>query len=305
MDLKFVNFSNTGWKTSRILLGYFLLSSNIAVEKWLLGTYSLYEINFITAGLFMALTILHELLNRGSLLRIKPISWKILLPISLYTVGAWHCFLSALEGLSVFEFGAMSLLFPVVMSVLAILILRENPTIWTWPAIGFGMAGGWLMIQADWYGLRSSHFHAYMLGALIFSSLRWITVKYAGDRVPAAAMIFWEPVLVLLTMLFFIDFTNLWNKITPILLFAGVLLFFSRQCLVRSYQNSDTSATTISTLIYTKLGWTLLFGYLFWGTLPNLLEWLGVILIIISSWIIVYNSNQSSINRNMIQSNNK
>ena len=136
-------FFNPGWITCRILLGYFLLASNIAVEKWLLESYSLYEINFITAGLFMILTALQELLNRGSLQRIKPVSWKILLPISLFTLGAWNCFLSALSGLSVFEFGAMSLLSPVVMATLAMLILRENPSTWIWPAIGFGMAGGW------------------------------------------------------------------------------------------------------------------------------------------------------------------
>ena len=300
-----LTFFNPGWITSRILLGYFLLASNIAVEKWLLETYSLYEINFITAALFMILTALQELLNRGSLKRIKPVSWKILLLISLFTLGAWHCFLSALSGLSVFEFGAMSLLSPVVMAALAMLILRENPSTWIWPAIGFGIAGGWLMMQADWQGLSSSHFHAYMLGALIFSSMRWITVKYAGENVPASTMIFWEPFLVLVAMIFFIDFAYLWNKITPLLLSAGVLLFLSRQCLVRSYQDPVTSATSIASLIYTKLGWTLLFGYLFWGSLPELLEWFGVFLIIISSWIIVFRTTQSSKLGSMDQSNNR
>ena len=300
-----LTFFNPGWITSRILLGYFLLASNIAVEKWLLEIYSLYEINFITAALFMILTALQELLNRGSLKRIKPVSWKILLLISLFTLGAWHCFLSALSGLSVFEFGAMSLLSPVVMAALAMLILRENPSTWIWPAIGFGMTGGWLMMQADWQGLSSSHFHAYMLGALIFSSLRWITVKYAGENVPASTMIFWEPVLVLVAMIFFIDLAYLWNKITPMLLSSAVLLFLSRQCLVRSYQDPVTSATSIAALIYTKLGWTLLFGYLFWGSLPEPLEWFGVFLIVLSSWIIVFRTTQSSRLGSMDQSNNK
>ena len=300
-----LTFFNPSWITSRILLGYFLLASNIAVEKWLLETYSLYEINFITAALFMILTALQELLNRGSLQRIKPVSWKILLLISLFTLGAWHCFLSALSGLSVFEYGAMSLLSPVVMAALAMLILRENPSTWIWPAIGFGIAGGWLMMQADWQGLSSSHFHAYMLGALIFSSMRWITVKYAGENVPASTMIFWEPVLVLVAMIFFIDFAYLWNKFTPMLLSSAVLLFLSRQCLVRSYQAPVTSATSIAALIYTKLGWTLLFGYLFWGSLPKPLEWLGVFLIVLSSWIIVFRTTQSSRLGSMDQSNNR
>ena len=300
-----LTFFNPGWITSRILLGYFLLASNVAVEKWLLQTYSLYEINFITAGLFMILTALQELLNRGSLQRIKPVSWKILLPISMFTLGAWNCFLSALSGLSVFEFGAMSLLSPVVMATLAMLILRENPPTWIWPAIGFGIAGGWLMMQSNWQGLSSSHYYANMLGAMIFSSLRWITVKYAGENVPASAMIFWEPVLVLVAMSFAVDLTSLWNRITHMLFFSAVLLFFSRQCLVRSYQASETSATSIASLIYTKLGWTLLFGYLFWGSLPELLEWLGVMLIVISSWIIVFRTTPSSRFGSMNQSNNK
>jgi len=274
------------------------------VEKWLLETYSLYEINFITAALFMIFTALQELLNRGSLQRIKPVSWKILLLISLFTLGAWNCFLRALSGISVFEFGAMSLLSPVVMATLAMLILKEKPSTWIWPAIGFGMAGGWLMMQSDWQDLNSNPYHAYMLGALIFSSLRWITVKYAGENVPASAMIFWEPVLVLAAMLFFIDLAYLFNRITPMLFISAVLLFFSRQCLVRSYQAPVTSATSIAALIYTKLGWTLLFGYLFWGSFPEPHEWLGVLLIVISSWIIVFRTSPSSKFGSMYQSNN-
>ena len=138
----------------------------------------------------MILTALQELLKRGSLQRIKPVSWKILFLISLFTLGAWHCFLSALSGLSVFEFGAMSLLSPVVMAALAMFILRERPSPWIWPAIGLGMAGGWLMVNVEWQGWSSGYYHAFMLGALLFSSLRWITVKYAGESVPASAMIF-------------------------------------------------------------------------------------------------------------------
>ena len=100
-----LNYYNPTWITSRILLGYFLLSSNIAVEKWLLETYSLYEINFITAASFMIITAIQEFFTKGSFKSIRPCSWKILLLISILTLGAWHFFLTALKGLSVFEFG--------------------------------------------------------------------------------------------------------------------------------------------------------------------------------------------------------
>jgi S-adenosylmethionine uptake transporter len=291
---KLLTISNRGSITVRTLLGYFLLASNITVEKLLLESYNLYEINFSTAALFMILTALQELLKRGSLQRLKPVSWKILLLISLFTLGAWHFFLSALSGLSVFEVGAMSLLSPVVMAVLAMLILRERPSPWIWPAIGFGMVGGGLMVNVEWQGWSSGYYHAFMLGALLFSSLRWITVKYAGERVHASAMIFWEPIMVLLAMGSIVDLAGLWNKMTPMLFSSAVLLFLSRQCLVRSYQTPVTSATSISALIYTKVGWTLLFGYLFWGSLPEPLEWLGVLFILLSSWMIVFRVTPSA-----------
>jgi len=148
------------------------------VEKWLLESYNLYEINFTTAALFMILTALQELLKRGSLQRIKPVSWKILLLISLFTLGAWHCFLSALSGLSVFEFGAMSLLSPVVMAALAMVILRERPSPWIWPAIGLGMAGGWLMVNVEWQGWSSGYYHAFMILPCIHA--RSIVILFAA-----------------------------------------------------------------------------------------------------------------------------
>jgi drug/metabolite transporter (DMT)-like permease len=289
-----LTISSRGFITGRILLGYFLLASNIAVQKWLLESYNMFEINFTIAAMFMVFTSLQELLTKGSLQKIKPVSWKILLLISLFTLGAWNFFLSALLGLSVFEFGAMSLLSPVVMATLAMLILGEKQSSRIWPAIGFGIAGGWFLMQAEWQGWSSSHNHAFMLGALVFSSLRWITVKFAGENVPTSAIIFWEPALVLVAMGSTIDLADLWNKMTPLLFSSAVLLFLSRQCLVRSYQTTVTSATSISTLIYTKVGWTLLFGYLFWGNLPEPLEWLGILLIIFSSWMIVFRGTPSS-----------
>ena len=289
-----LTISNRGFVTGRILLGYFLLASNIVVQKWLLESYNMFEIIFIIAGMFMIFTTLQELLTKGSLQKIKPVSWKILLLISFFTLVAWNFFLSALSGLSVFEFGAMSLLSPVVMATLAMLILGEKQSSRIWPAIGFGIAGGWFLIQAEWQGWSSSHNHAFMLGALVFSSLRWITVKFAGENVPTSAIIFWEPALVFVVMGSTIDLADLWDKITPLLFSSAVLLFLSRQCLVRSYQTTATSATSISTLIYTKVGWALLFGYLFWGNLPEPLEWLGILLIIFSSWMIVFRGTPSS-----------
>jgi drug/metabolite transporter (DMT)-like permease len=150
------------------------------------------------------------------------------------------------------------------------------------------------MVNVEWQGWSSGYYHAFMLGALLFSSLRWITVKYAGESVSASAMIFWEPIMVLLVMGSIIDLAGLLNKMTPMLFSSAVLLFFSRQCLVRSYQTPVTSATSISALIYTKVGWTLLFGYWFWGSLPEPLEWLGVLLIILSSWLIVFRVTPST-----------
>jgi len=282
------------WTILIILTGYFFLASNIAVEKWLLETYSLYEINFITAAFFMIITALQELFTKGSIKRIKPVSWKILFIISIFTLGAWHFFLIALKGLSVFEFGAMTLLSPVLIAVLAIFFLRERPSFFIWPAIILGVLGGWLMMEGEWDGWSSVQYHFFMLAALLFSSLRWIVIKHVGEKIPTSALIFWEPALVLVSMGIILDLGILWEKITLILFSSALLLFLSRQFLVRSYQNRYTNATSISSLIYTKLIWTLIFGYWFWNNLPKPIELLGVVLIITSSVLVISPSLKSS-----------
>ena len=282
------------WTILIILTGYFFLASNIAVEKWLLETYSLYEINFITAAFFMIITAIQEFFTQGSIKRIKPVSWKILFIISIFTLGAWHFFLIALKGLSVFEFGAMTLLSPVLIAVLAIFFLGEKPSFFVLPAIILGVLGGWFMMEGEWDGWSSIQYHLYMLAALLFSSLRWIVVKHVGDKIPTSALIFWEPALVLVSMGIILDLGILWEKITLILFSSALLLFLSRQFLVRSYQNRYTNATSISSLIYTKLIWTLIFGYWFWNNLPKPIELIGVLLIITSSILVIFPSLKSS-----------
>lgn len=271
-----------GWT----LMGYFLLAANIAAEKWLLEGYNFKEINFATAAVIMTLTALQELAQRGNLKRLAPVRWRPLLLISSCTLAAWSCFLYSLIGLSMFEYGAISLLAPVVMACIAIPLLRERPPRMLWPALLFGITGGLLLVKGEWHGLGEWHFHAVMFAALVFSSIRWIVVKRLGGAIPTPTLIFWEPLLVLLTMGAMIDFPALWEKFTPGFLTSALLLFLSRQCLVRSYQSSHTTATSIASLIYTKLGWTMLFGFLIWGTVPSWLEWFGVLMIIASSAMI-------------------
>ena len=280
-------FYSRKWTISIILAGYFFLASNIAVEKWLLETYSLYEINFITAATFMIITAIQEFFTKGSIHSIRPFSWKILLLISIFTLGAWHFFLTALKGLSVFEFGSMALLSPVITSALAKFFLKERPSFYIFPAIILGFIGGFFMMDAQWKGFGSAQYHLFMLVALFFSSLRWILVKHVGDNIPTSALIFWEPSLVLISMGFIIDLSSLWQKISLVLFSSAVLLVLSRQLLVRSYQNRSTTATNISSLIYTKLVWTFLFGYWFWDNIPKPIELIGVLLIILSSMFVI------------------
>jgi drug/metabolite transporter (DMT)-like permease len=276
-----------GW----ILLGYFLLAGNIAAEKWLLASYDFKEINFITAAVIMGLTAFQEFAQHRSFERLKPVHWPSLLLLSFCTLVAWNCYLYSLLGLSLFEFGAIGLLSPVVMACLAIPILRERPSRWLWFALLLGLTGGFFLVKGDWNGLGEWHYHAVMFLALVFASLRWILVKNFGDRILLPALIFWEPLLVLITTGLIIDLSTLWDKATLGLFSAALLLFLSRQCLVRSYQSKQTKATSISSLVYTKLGWAMLFGFLIWGTVPSWLEWLGIGLIILSSWLIARRSS--------------
>ncbi len=212
-----------GW----ILLGYFLLAGNIAAEKWLLASYDFKEINFITAAVIMGLTAFQEFAQHRSFDRLKPVHWPThycsasapSLPGIATFIPCW--------GSLFFEFGAIGLLSPVVMACLAIPILRERPSrILLWFALLLGLTGGFFLVKGDWNGLGEWHYHAVMFLALVFASLRWILVKSFGDRILLPALIFWEPLLVLITTGLIIDLSTLWDKAT-LGLFSAALLKIS------------------------------------------------------------------------------
>ncbi len=287
LTLKRPSFFNLTPATSWTLLGYFLLASNIAAEKWLLGAYDFKEINFATASLIMLLTALQEGAQKRSLSRLIPRRWPVLLVISLCTLVAWTGFVYSLIGMSMFEYGAMSLLSPLVMGALAIVLLKEQPPKALGVGLALGLAGGLLLVKGDWRGVGEWQYHLFMLLSLLAASFRWILVKRIGDSIPTSALIFWEPLMVLVAMGTLIDFSALWERFEWSFLSAAFLLFLSRQCLVRAYQAQDTTATSVAALIYTKLGWTLMFGFLIWGTVPTWREWLGVLFIVGGSWMVL------------------
>ncbi len=290
LALKRPSFFNLTPVTGWTLLGYFLLASNIAAEKWLLGAYDFKEINFATASLIMLLTALQEGVQKRSLRRLAPKRWQPLVVISLCTLVAWTGFVYSLIGLSMFEYGAMSLLSPLVMGALAIVMLKEQPPKALGVGLALGLMGGLLLVKGEWNGVGEWQYHLFMLLSLFAASFRWILVKRIGEGIPTSALIFWEPLMVLIAMGLMIDFQELWTRLELSFLSAAFLLFLSRQCLVRSYQAQDTTATSVAALIYTKLGWTLLFGFLIWGTVPAWSEWLGVLLIVAGSWVVLRRS---------------
>ena len=284
----------TGPMAYWILAGFFMLASNIALEKWLLERFDFLEVAWVTAVVIMSMAALEERIKNGSFSNLTPLKWKPLLLISLCTLGAWNAFLYALIGLSIFEFGALGLLAPLVMAMLAMLFLHEKPPELFLLAILLGLLGGAFLTKGEWQGLGHWHYHLVMVFAMICGSLRWVLVKRFGRDIPTVAVIFWEPLLVLTGTFFLIDLWSLLNRFHPGLFFAALLLFLSRQCLVRSYQSQETKAISIASLIYTKLIWLSFFGYWFWGIVPSLQDWCGLLLIVCGSWLIIRNPQYTS-----------
>ena len=179
---------------------------------------------WITAVVIMSIAILQELIKNASLRNLLPLKWKPLLLISLCTFGSWIAFLYALIGLSVFEFGALGLLSPLVMTILAKFFLQEKPPEFFFMAILLGMVGGGLLIKGEWRGLGQWQYQLVMVLGLICASMRWIIVKRFVRDIPTIAVIFWEPFLILTCILFFIDLQSLLNRFNIGLFFSALVL---------------------------------------------------------------------------------
>lgn len=280
-----------------LVAGIAVFSVQDLILKLLSGDYPLHQ-----AMLLRSLTAIPCLLVitrwfDGTLATLVSPSWPAMLARGLLNFFAYTLYYLALAALPMATTVALYFTAPLLIVVMSVLILKEHVTLSRWLAVGMGFAGVIVMVRPggelfDWAAMLPI-----LCGVAYAASM--IMARTMGSRDSAAAMAFWGNIAFLicaagLSLAFgwggsgegvhpsLAFLVRGWVMPTPwdafLMCACGLIAAAGLTLLTQAYRSAQSSV--VAPFEFTFAFWGILWGWLFWGDLPDALGWLGIAIII-------------------------
>jgi drug/metabolite transporter (DMT)-like permease len=211
----------------------------------------------------------------------------VVLARSGFDILATLLYLLALFHMPIGNVTAINMATPLAMTAAAAVFLRA-PVGWRrWTAVIVGFIGVMLIVQP-----RAEGFNAYALlavGSVIFIVARDLTTRNIDQSIPSLVITLTNAVMVMLGALVMVAFEG-WADIGLreylLIVCAAFFLIAGYLLIVDAFRHGDLA--TVSPFRYTALIWALLFGFLIWGDLPNLLAQVGIVIVVASGLYVLH-----------------
>lgn len=290
--------------------GIAIFSVQDLILKLISGDYPLHQ-----AMLLRSLTAIPFLLAitrwfDGTLATLVSASWPAMLARGLLNFFAYTLYYLALAALPMATTVALYFTAPLMIVVMSVVILKERVSAPRWLAVAAGFTGVILMVRPggevfDWAALLPILCSVAYAGSMIMA-------RTMGTRDSAAAMAFWGNIAFLacaaaLSLAFgwggngegvhpslaFLTRGWVWPPGWDFFLMAscGFIAAVGLTLLTQAYRIAQSSI--VAPFEFTFAFWGILWGWLFWGDLPDALGWLGIGIIIVAGVYVLQSERQS------------
>jgi drug/metabolite transporter (DMT)-like permease len=175
---------------------------------------------------------------------------------------------------------------PVFATMLAALLLGEPTGRYRWGAVALGFVGVLLAVQPNAVAMHGAGPWVALAGALLTACVL-IQIRRMSRAESAGAIVFWFSLSTLVPLGIGMLFVAQNHDLTGWALIAGLALSGAVAQLLLTTAMRHASVAAVTTMDYTGLIWSVLFGYLIFGNLPGPGTWLGAPVIIIAGLIIM------------------
>ena len=279
--------------------GIAIFSVQDLILKLLSGDYPLYEAMILRSLVAIPCMALIARVFDGTWRSLVTPNWAALLGRGLLNFLAYTAYYLALAALPMATTVALYFTAPLFITVLSVVMLREKVSARRWFALLLGLAGVVIMVRPggalfDWAALLP-------IFCGFAYAMSMILARILGTRDSAAAMAFWGNNAFLLTSLALAlvfgsgdnadiahpslaFLTRGW--VTPgltdatLMASCGVIAAVGLTLLTQAYRIGQSSL--VAPFEFTFAFWGVLWGWLFWGTLPDMPGWLGIAIIMIA-----------------------
>ncbi|BFT63430.1 EamA family transporter [Pseudomonas moorei] len=260
-------------------LGYAFLALQDAVIKWLVADYSVVTILF-----WRALVVVAVVFAAGRT-RLIQRAWsspsrRLLVVRGLLSIVAWLLYYTAARDLTLAEMTTLYFSAPIMVTVLAALILKEQASGWQWFSLIVGFAGVIIACRPD--NMTEPLPVVLTLLAAMCWAFTYIQLRQVDDQTSVLEQMLITNVVFVLCMVVALPWTYSPTP-TPAwlgMVGAGLVGGMGQFLLFASFRHA--TATLLAPFEYTGLIWAFALSSLIWGTLMDGSLMIGAGLIAVS-----------------------
>ncbi|WP_316859671.1 DMT family transporter [uncultured Cohaesibacter sp.] len=271
-------------------LSALLFATNDMVVKLIGVALPAGQIGFMR-GCFAIVLLFGMLLFSGQIRMIRQASGKrVLMRGGLEAIAAL-LYLISLQQLPLANYTSFVMVIPLVATAAAALFLSERVGIRRWSAIILGLLGVLVIVRPGLDGYNS--FSLFALAATFIAAARDLVTR----RLPQGSALW---VVALSTMIlmtsaaFLYGLTEDWGVPSlyhlVLLAFSALFMTLGQAAVMIAIGQGDFSA--VAPFRFMGLVFALIYGFVFWGDMPDGLTWLGILLVLSSGLYAMYRERQ-------------
>jgi len=230
---------------------------------------------FRSAG--MSVILLPYLAWRYGLAGFKPARPMIQLLRGVALAAGTSTFVLGARSVDYADAIAILYAYPFLLVIIAVLFLGERANRLVWVGVGGGFVGVLLVIRPQFDQINVGHL--YIFACAVIVSIQLAFNRKLGLVSPPMVTAFAGALCAALVLTPLLP--GSWTPIPDgAWLYIGLLVVagsVNQTLLVYAFAHAD--ASTLAPFTYSEIVWAVIFGYLFFDTLPNPMSWLGILLI--------------------------
>ncbi len=209
------------------------------------------------------------------------VHWPLHLLRGVLGVAMMAGFVFGLRSLPLSTAYAITFVAPLLVTAMAVPILKEKVGPRRWTAIAIGLVGVLVVLRPTGEGMLTLSGLAILLAAVCYS-VGAITVRILAQRDSTQAMVFW--LMAIITVGAGAFAVQQWVPIRAqdwwVIAGIGITGTLAQVALTEAFRRGE--ASLIAPLEYTALLWSVMLDISLWGVLPDRVTWIGAAIIIVS-----------------------
>lgn len=287
-----------------LIAGIAVFAVQDLILKLLSGTYPLHQAMVLRSLTAVPFLLILVMLNGGLASLVTPGLGRMIRR-GFVMFLAYTSYYLALAALPLATTVALYFAAPLFITLLSVLILKENVGLLRWLAVGAGFAGVIIMVRPgsdlfDWAAPLA------VLSGLTYG-ISMVSARRLGTTETAAALAFWGNAVFLLCALILSvifgtgEFAGAGHKsiafmtrgwVMPtgfdvaLMMACGVIAAAGLTLLTQAYRISQSNV--VAPFEYTALIWGVLYGWIFWSDWPDATGWIGIAIIVGAGLFVIW-----------------